>query len=290
MHGTDERSVSKIEFERIVAEVIDPVERGRRREQAEMIGALREQAVDEGGVDAVGREHRVRNALRRILVVVEAGGAEREVEVGDHRIEREVAGDRPADVVGDRRGTDATLGADHRDHAPDRLGLGHREQAADGANHVDGCDRRNDIFADAAAHQLAVKRDIVHPADHDDAGAGITDTGQLVEAGEDVVATIGLEDDHIGRRRIVVGLDGGDHAAHLDLQMRLAEAAILARRLHGGSGFDRLAEGLHGNAWRRRDVLVVRCRLCCRRLGVLVFARVADHFPTSLSLPLSASG
>ena len=38
--------------------------------------------------------------------------------------------------------------------------------------------------------------------------------------------------------------------------MRLAEAAVLARRLHGGGGFHRLAERLHRDARRRRDMLV----------------------------------
>jgi hypothetical protein len=49
--------------------------------------------------DTIGREHRVGNPLRRILVVVEAGGAEAEVEVGDHGVELQVARDRPGDVV-----------------------------------------------------------------------------------------------------------------------------------------------------------------------------------------------
>ena len=77
MQGMVARSESKIAVERFGAEIVGALERRRRRQQAQVVGAFRQQAVDEGGVDAVGREHRVGDALRRILVVVEAGGAER---------------------------------------------------------------------------------------------------------------------------------------------------------------------------------------------------------------------
>ena len=92
-----------------------------------------------------------------------------------------------------------------------------------------------------------------------------------------------------GRRRRAIGLDGGRHAAHLDLEMGLAEAAVFARRLHGGRGFHRLAKRLHRHPRRRRNVIVCRRRRDVRlRFGVLT--RVADHLPVSLSLALSASG
>ena len=91
----------------------------------------------------------------------------------------------------------------------------------------------------------------------------------------------------VGARAI--GLDGGRHAAHLNLEMGLAEAAVFARRLHGGGGLHRLAEGLHRHARRRRDMIVHGRRGGVRLLfGIL--ARVADHLPVSLSLALSASG
>ena len=52
-----------------------------------MVGAFGQQAVDDGGVDAVRREDDVGDALRRILVEVEPGGAEGEVQVDDDRVE-----------------------------------------------------------------------------------------------------------------------------------------------------------------------------------------------------------
>ena len=93
-------------------------------------------------------------------------------------------------------------------------------------------------------------------ADHDHAGSGVAHGGELVEAGEDVAAAFGFQDDHVRRRRGAIGLDGGGHAAHLDLEMSLAEAAVFARRLHGGGGLHRLAKGLHRHPRRRRDVIV----------------------------------
>ena len=145
-------------IEGLGAEVVDPVERRRRRQQAQMVGAFRQQAVDERGVDAVGREHRVGDALRRILVVVEAGGAEGEIEIGDDRVEREIARDRPGDVVRDGGSADAALGADDGDDAADRLGVRRREQTADRAHDVEGVDRRDQVVADAAPHQFAIER------------------------------------------------------------------------------------------------------------------------------------
>ena len=61
---------------------------------------------------------------------------------------------------------------------------------------------------------------------------------------------------------VLIGFDRGGDAAHLDLQMRLAEPAILAGGLDGGGGLDGLAEGLHRNARRRRDVLVASAAAC----------------------------
>ncbi len=261
MHGIVVRKRVEDRIEGFDAEIVDPLQRRRRRQQAEVVGAFRQQAVDERGIDAVRREHGVGDALRRILVVVEAGGAEGEVEVGDHRIQRQIARDRPGDVVRDGGGADAALGADDGDDAADGLGLRRREQVADRAHHVQRVDRREHIVADAAAHQFAVQRDVVDLADHDHPGTGIADGGELVEAGEDVGAALGLQDDHVRRRRGTIGLDGGCHAAHLDLEMGLAETAVFARRLHGGGGFHGFAKRLHRHTRRRRNV-IVRVRRC----------------------------
>ncbi len=169
----------------------------------------------------------------------------------------EIAGDRPADIVRDGGRADAALGADHRDDAADRLGVGRREQPAHRAHDVDGADRGDQIVADAAPRQLAVKRHVVDAADHDHPGAGVADFGELVEAVQDFVGMVfRLEQDDVRRRRGAIGLDRGGDAAHLDFHMRLAETAVFAGRLYGGGGFNRLAEGLHRDSRRGRDMFV----------------------------------
>ncbi len=161
-HDAGRRHAQRIEdrVEGVRAEVVDPIERRRRRQQAETIGAFRQQAFHVGGIEPIGREHRVGNALHRILIVVEAGGAEGEVEIDDDGIQREIARDRPGHVVCDGGRADPALGADDRDHPADRDRLGSREQAADRAHHIEGLDRPDDVVVDAAPHQLAIGRDI----------------------------------------------------------------------------------------------------------------------------------
>ncbi len=60
------------EFKRGLAEVENPIERGGRRQETEFLAALGEQTLDQHGVDAIRGEHRLRDALGRILIVVES--------------------------------------------------------------------------------------------------------------------------------------------------------------------------------------------------------------------------
>ncbi|XUJ37635.1 hypothetical protein ACQ5SK_25985 [Bradyrhizobium japonicum] len=110
----------------------------------------------------------------------------------------------------------------------------------------------------------------------------------MVEAGQEIVAAVALEHDHVRRRRRAVGFDRRRHATHLDLQMGLAETTVFAGRLHRGSGLDGLAESLDRHARRGSNMFLDRRR----RLGLLFLslASVADHLPVSLSLAFSASG
>ena len=75
---------------------------------------------------------------------------------------------------------------------------------------------------------------------------GFIASGELIEPGQDLTApAIGFDHDDIGRRRVLVGLDSGDQAAHLDAQMRLSHAPIFAGGLNGRRRLDGLAECLH---------------------------------------------
>src|SRR5260370_16486327 len=103
-------------------------------------------------MDTFGLEYRVGGALRRIMVVVETGGAECKVEIGDDRIQREITRDRPGDVVGDGGCTDATFCADNSDDPPDGSCLRRREQTANRAHHVPAVNRRNPEIPDPAPH------------------------------------------------------------------------------------------------------------------------------------------
>ena len=116
---------SSSEFERGLAEVEDPIKRGGRRQQTEFLAALGEQTLDQHGVDAIRGEHRLRNALRRILIVVESRCSERKIEIGDDRRHFRNRRQAPRQIVGDGGRSNSTLGADDRDHAPKRLGAGH---------------------------------------------------------------------------------------------------------------------------------------------------------------------
>jgi hypothetical protein len=128
-----------------------------------------------------------------ILVVVESGGAEREIEVHNDRLKAQVATDRPRDIVRDGRSPDATLGADYGYDAAYRLGIGCGKQVADRPHDVDGANGRHQIFADPAARQLAIKPDVVDAAKHDHPRTGIADLRQLIETLENVVgSTVGF--------------------------------------------------------------------------------------------------
>ncbi len=255
-----------------------------------MVGAFRQQTVDERRIDTIGREYRVGDALRRILVVVETRGAECKVEIGDDRIQREITRDRPGDVVGDGGCTDATFCADNSDDPADSSCLRRREQTANRAHHVQGVNRHNHVIADPAAHQFAIKRDIVDASDHHDASSGIAHRCEPIEARKDPAAAFGFQDDHVRSRSGAIGLDGSCHAAHVNLEMSLAEAAIFAGQLHGGCGFHRLAKRLHRHPGRRGDVIVRGRRYVVVQLLLGSLTGVADHLPVSLSLAFSASG
>src|SRR5258708_2000313 len=101
-HDAGHRGAKGVEdrIESVDAEIVDPIECRGRRQQAEMVGAFGQQAVDERGVDTIGREYRIRDPLRGILIVVETGGAERQVEIGGPRIHRALPRDRPGDAAG----------------------------------------------------------------------------------------------------------------------------------------------------------------------------------------------
>ena len=68
----------------------------------------------------------------------------------------------------------------------------------------------------------------------------------MIEAPEDViVAVLGLKDNDIWCRRVLIGFDRGDQSTHLNAQMRSGHAPIFTGRLDRGGGLDGFAERLH---------------------------------------------
>ena len=98
-----------------------------------MLGALRQQAVEQHLVEPLRARQRVGDALHRILVEIEAGGAEGQIEIGDDDVGLQDLRQRPGRVVADRRRADAALGADEGVDVADGLGLGIVVEIGDGS-------------------------------------------------------------------------------------------------------------------------------------------------------------
>ena len=157
--------------------------------------------------------------------------------------------------MGDGGGADAALGADDRDHPPERLGAGHAEQLGYRLDEVDDAERRHQIFADSARHQLPVENDVVELAENDDLGAGVAIFGELVELREQRVAVGGrLEHDDVGRRRAAVGFDRRRRAAHVLLDMGFGHAPVGDRGADDRGDVGRFAESLDRYARHRLDL------------------------------------
>src|SRR5258708_1044857 len=105
----------------------------------------------------------------------------------------------PAPCLGPSPPIQSAPGPDDGDDPGAVYRLRGREQAANRAHHVQRLPRPDDVVADAATHQFAVGCGIVGGADHDDAGSGIANACEVIEAGQDIAAAVGLQDDHVRR-------------------------------------------------------------------------------------------
>ena len=211
---------------------------------------------------------------RRILIEVETGRAVGEVHVDDHRLNLEIARDRPADIVRDSRGPDAALGADKGDDPAERLCAFTRIEPGHGADEIQNAERHHEIFADPARHQFAIERDVVRAADDNDLRARVAELRELVEFRVQLRAIRpDFEHDQIGRRRGAIGFDRSRRAAHVNLDMRLVHAPVARRVGHDAGEIGCLAKGLHRDARNNRDLLMLRRAARCWRQFVV------DHVP-----------
>ena len=193
--------------------------------------------------------------------------------------------------MSDRRCADPAFGADHGDRSANRLGVRGTVQRRNRSDDVEHADRPDQVVADSAADELAIEQNVVGQPDHDHPRPGVAYFRELVEPGKQLATVaVRLDDDHVGGRRVAVGLGGRRDAAHLDFQMSFGHATILARRLHGGSVFGGFAERLDRDARNRSDMRRP-CGLLRRVVGLASFeSGKCDHWPISLTLPLLASG
>ena len=207
------------------------------------------------GVDAIRGEHRLCNALRRILIVVEARGSKSQIEIGDDRRHLRNRREAPRQIVGDGGGSNSPLGANDRDHTPKGLRAGHREQLGYRLDEVDDAERRHQIFADPTRHQLPVENDVIELAENDDLGPRIAIFSELFELAEQRLPTRGgFEHDDIRRRRAFVGFNRRRRAAHVLLDMRLGHSAIGYRGADDGCDIGRFAKRLDRHARHRLDL------------------------------------
>ena len=211
-----------------------------------MVAALGEQTVHQHGVDAFRGEHRLGDALGRVLIVIQPGGSEREIEIGDDRGHLGHGRQAPRQIMSDCRGSDFTLGADDGDHPPKRLGARHVEQLGHRLDEVDDAKRGHQIFADSAKNELPIENDVVELAKNDNLRSGVTILGQLLELLEERLPAYGsLEDDHVRRRRALISFNRSRRAAHVQLHMRLGHSAIGNRRADDGGDVWRFSQ----NTW-----------------------------------------
>ena len=123
-----------------------------------------------------------------------------------------------------------------------------------------------------ALQQIAIEHDVVRVPDHDDLGAGVAAFGQAVELGDDLLARqAALDDDEVRRRVFLIVRHRRLDAAHVHVDMRLGETAILCRDLQDLRHGDVLAEGLDRDA---RDRTSPRARRLSGENGL--FARKRD--------------
>ena len=149
-----------------------------------MLGAFGEQAVEQHLIEPLGALQRLGDALHRVLVEVEARGAEGQVEVGDDDVGLQDLRHGPGGVVAHRAGADAALGADEGDDVADGIGVGIVVEVRQALDQLQRRDRSDQVLAHAALQQLTVEHDVVGAADHHHLGAGVAALREPVELGQ----------------------------------------------------------------------------------------------------------
>lgn len=108
-HGDGRAALQNVEhrLEGLAVEIIGTVEQRGRGKQRQMLGAFRQQAVEEDLVETIGCEDRFGDALGRILIEVDVRRAIGQVEIGEDRLGGEEIGNAKGAIMRDGRGAGA---------------------------------------------------------------------------------------------------------------------------------------------------------------------------------------
>jgi hypothetical protein len=125
--------------------------------------------------------------MRRVLIEVEARGAERQIEIENEHVLAEMLADGPRDIVRDRRAARAALGGNERNRAPDRRRAFGGKQVGDGVDDRLRTRGQNEIFRHARADQLAIEQHVVDMSEHDQPRCRVAHLGEPIQATRNLV-------------------------------------------------------------------------------------------------------
>src|ERR1700733_16132259 len=112
---------------------------------------------------------------------------------------------------------------------------------------MQGIERSDEIFADAAAHQFAVKLHVFDPSDDHDLGRWIANLGQAVDLVDSRLALQSrFDNQEIWRDLPGVMIDRRLQAAKLNGDVRLGKPSIGGRALNRGPRVRKFAKCMDG--------------------------------------------
>ena len=144
--GVDFCASSSDLLEIALAEIEGPIQHGRGGQEIDMVGGLAHQTIEHGRISLARGTDGIGDAVRRILVEVEAGGAEGQIDVEDQHVLAQMLADGPGDVVRDGRSPGAALGRDEADGPADRRSTFGGKQVGDGVDDRLRAGRHDQVF------------------------------------------------------------------------------------------------------------------------------------------------
>src|SRR5207247_5677240 len=117
----DKRNVGEGDIEHplkgILFQIIRWLQGSRSRQDMEMILAFRQQTLQQHIVETAAVFQRFLDAVIGVYIEAETGGSERQIEIGQDDVAAASSRDRRSDMLGDGRGSYASVGSDKRKRA-----------------------------------------------------------------------------------------------------------------------------------------------------------------------------